>query len=53
MNNPGKTLHKERRHVVEVLLHSENKQIMPNNVGTQHKRMYTCIRNIIINNFLC
>ena len=39
--NAGKTLYRDRSHVVEFLLHLENKQqIMPNNVETQHKHVY-------------
>ena len=39
--NAGKTLYRDQIHVVGFLLHLENKQIMPYNVETQHKHMYS------------
>ena len=39
--NASKNLNRDGSHVVEYLLHLENKrQIMPNNVETKHKHMY-------------
>ena len=49
MNNVGKMVYRKRSRVVSFLLQLENKQqIMPNNVDTQKKHMYTCIRDIVV-----
>ena len=49
MNNAGKMVYRKRSRVVSILLQLENKQqIMPNNVDTQKKHMYTCIRDIVV-----
>ena len=34
-------IYQDRNRVVKLLLHLENKQIMPNHVETQHKQMYS------------
>ena len=34
-------IYPDRSRVVEVLLHLENKEIMPNHVDIQHKHMYS------------
>ena len=47
INNAGKTLYRDRNHVVKVILQLENKQqSMPNNVETQHKHMYSYIGSL-------
>ena len=48
-NAPGKSYNRDRSRVEEFLLQLENKQQnMPNNVESQHNRMNTCIRNILV-----
>ena len=46
----GKTLYRDRSHIVELLLQLENKQqIMQNNVKTQHNGMYSLYMGSLCN----